>query len=358
MITKIDLYDLRLPLITPYGNSMGILREFTSVIAVFHDEQGNFGLGEATPAQPEYQEETPESVWTFVTNHAQQLLGKEPDAAYEYLATYKKKYPFACTSFMTAIEELKRDSSITVAEEVHFPLAGIINPKEGESLEEHVEKRISEGYKTLKVKVGYEVDKDIAKAKKVQNIVGDRAVIRFDANQAYTYEDAVKFVTNIDPYNVQLLEQPFDCGVWDAMVELKKISKIPLMLDESIYSEEDVRISGEKKCTDFIKFKLMKSASGRNLAKEITLAGNYGITALIGNGVSTDIGCYQESVIGFRNKITFAGEQNGFLKPVKTLFANQLIFENGNMIIPQGFSRELDMDVVEFYSIQEAHYSV
>lgn len=355
-IEKINLYDVRLPLITPYGNSMGTLYEFTSIIAVLTGEDGSFGLGEATPAQPEYQEETPESVWRFVTEHGKKLIGKELDEAYEYLLHYKQKFPFACTAFMTGIEELKRDASIVPAEEIRFPLVGIVNPKEGEGLEEHIERRLEEGYKTLKVKIGFQIDKDIQKAQKIQKLVGDRALLRFDANQAYNYEEAVRFVTEVDPYQIQLLEQPFDCGVWKDMTRLRQISKIPLMLDESIYNESDVELAGKGRCADFIKFKLMKSSSGGLMTKEIETARNWNIEPLIGNGVATDIGCYQESVIGHQNHVVYAGEQNGLLKPRDTLFAKKLSVENGDMVIPKAFDRALDLEKVRFYSIQEEVY--
>ena len=52
MISKIDCYDMRLPLRVPYGNSLGVLTEFTSIIAIVTDENGKYGMGEGTPAQP------------------------------------------------------------------------------------------------------------------------------------------------------------------------------------------------------------------------------------------------------------------------------------------------------------------
>ena len=356
MIRTIDLYDVRLPLVTPYGNSMGVLDKFTSTIAIIRDDFGKFGIGEATPAQPGYQEETPESIWKFVTAQAKKLIGLELGEAHEKIAAERRKHPFACASLLTGIEELQQETSFHL-EEIRMPLTGIINPKEGESFEEHVERRLEEGYQTLKIKIGFEIEKEISKAKKLQALVGDRAWIRFDANQAYNYEEAVRFVTEVDPFQIQLLEQPFASGVWKKMEQLKKISKIPLMLDESIYSEEDVQKAGTTGCADFIKFKLMKSSSGRYMSREIAQARNYGITALIGNGVATDIGCYQESMVGYYNGIKEAGEQNGFLKPVETFFSQKLGFEQGNLVIPKGFTRELDLEKVRYYSIAESHFT-
>lgn len=356
MIKSIDLYDVRLPLVSPYGNSKGVLEKFSSTIAVLKDESGNFGIGEATPAQPECQKEMPEDVWQFVTAQAKNLVGLEFHEAYEKLIAERSRHPFACASLLVGIEELQKEIPLGL-EEIRMPLVGIINPKEGESFEEHVARRLEERYQTLKIKVGFEIDEDIAKAKKLQKLVGDRAWIRFDANQAYHYEDAVRFVTEVDPFQVQLLEQPFPSGEWDKMRELKKISRIPLMLDESIYDEKDVLKAGLTGSADFIKFKLMKSSSAKYMSKEIELARSYGITALIGNGVETDIGCYQESVIGYYNGVKEAGEQNGFLKPVENFFAQKLGFEQGNIVIPKGFTRELDLEKVKYFSIAERHFA-
>lgn len=356
MIVSVDIYDLRLPLKVPYGNSLGILQEFNTFLTVLTEEDGRVGMGEGTPAQPGYQWETPESIWGFVESKASEVLGKSAEEAHALLMGSKNEFPLACTSYLTALEELRQAPVLTMPQEgVRLPLVGIVNPPQGSSLESHLEQRLRQGFTTLKVKVGFAVDEDIRKVQKIQAVVGDAAKLRLDANQAYTPEEALRFVNSVKPDNIELLEQPFAARAWEPMRELAPRSPLPLMLDESIFNEEDVRRTGQDGCAQFIKFKLMKSASAVSMQQQMEMARGYGIKVLIGNGVSSDLGCYHESLIAARCGVAFAGEQNGYLKPVCPLFREPLGFADGHICIPAGYKRELDPDVLQKYSREQRH---
>ena len=356
MISKIDCYDMRLPLRVPSGNSLGVLTEFTSIIAIVTDENGKYGMGEGTPAQPGYQHETPEGIWEFVCEHSKKMLGLSVEQAHDKIMEQKDAFPFGSTIFLTALEEIQGAQVLTIPKEgLTFPLVGIVNPPKGVSLEDHLEQRLEEGYKTLKVKVGFGLEGDIEKVKKIQKIVGERALLRLDANQAYSFEEAYRFTHEINPFNIELLEQPFEAGIWEPMQRLAKDSPLPLMLDESIFNKKDVIQTGELQCAQYIKFKLMKSASAVAMTEEMQIAGDYGIKVLIGNGVAADIGCLQETLIGYHANCQAAGEQNGYLKPTVSLFSNPCGFENGNMVIPPNYHPVLDEDVLKKYSRAEFH---
>lgn len=356
MISKIDCYDMRLPLRVPYGNSLGVLTEFTTIIAIITDESGKHGMGEGTPAQPGYQHETPGGIWSFVCEQSKKIIGDSVENAHSKILKKKDVFPFGSTVFLTALEEIQGVTALEIpAEGVSFPLVGIVNPPKGMMLEDHLEQRLEEGYKTLKIKIGFGLEEDLKKVKKIQNIVGDRALLRLDANQAYTYEEAYRFTNEIDPFNIELLEQPFSAGVWNPMKRLSADSPLPLMLDESIFNKQDVIKTGKLQCAQYIKFKLMKSASAVAMTKEMSVANDYGIKVLIGNGVSADIGCLQETLIGYHANCHTAGEQNGYLKPIVSLFDNPMGFCNGNLIIPKDYCPMLDEEVLKKYSRAELH---
>lgn len=129
MISKIDCYDLRLPLKVPYGNSLGVLTEFTSIITILTDEHGKQGMGEGTPAQPGYQHETPEGIWNFVSEHAQKMLGTSLEQAKAQIWQQKQAFPFGATIFLTALEEMEGVPVLQAPlEGAAFPLVGIVNP--------------------------------------------------------------------------------------------------------------------------------------------------------------------------------------------------------------------------------------
>lgn len=359
MITAVDVYDLRLPLAVPYGNSMGVLTHFTTLLAVLYDENGTCGVGEATPAQPGYQHESPESIWQFLCDHAREALGLNAHEAIAAFRPFQKAYPFACTALITAAEELSNLELLQPPQqEMRFELVGIVNPPKGMPLEEHLEQRIAQGYRTLKVKIGFGVEQDIQKVKRIAACCAGRVKLRLDANQAYSFDDAVHLMRHVDPAEIELLEQPFDVDQWEQMQRLSRVATLPLMLDESIYGIEEVRRAGELGCAKYIKFKLMKSASAADMAEQIQAARSYGIQPLIGNGVAADVGCYHETLIGARCGVTAAGEQNGYLKPTAGLFVQPLEFEQGQMVIPTGYRRALNLLAIQANCIHQARYTL
>lgn len=64
--------------------------------------------------------------------------------------------------------------------------------------------------------------------------------LRVDANEAFSYEDAVKLIPELQQLGVELLEQPLPKTEWDAMKSLKRTSAIPLFADESCVEENDI----------------------------------------------------------------------------------------------------------------------
>ena len=70
-----------------------------------------------------------------------------------------------------------------------------------------------------------------------------------------------------------------------------------------------------------------------------------GMTPVLGDGVSMDIGCWMEACVAARS-ITNAGEMNGFLKAREQLFSRPLGFEDGAIVLPAGYWPEVDRRVL------------
>ena len=65
---------------------------------------------------------------------------------------------------------------------------------------------------------------------------------------------------------------------------------MPLMLDESIGGEEDLRRASGIPNVRYVKFKLMKSGSIARLRRLMARAAALGLGVVVGNGVAADIG--------------------------------------------------------------------
>lgn len=95
------------------------------------------------------------------------------------------------------------------------------------------------GIKTLKIKIGIDVERDVKTVGEIRSAVGDGVKIRVDGNQGYrSWRDAVSAINRMSEYNIAYAEQPVD-GL-DQMAEVSARCDVPLMADESAWTDRDV----------------------------------------------------------------------------------------------------------------------
>jgi L-alanine-DL-glutamate epimerase-like enolase superfamily enzyme len=192
-----------------------------------------------------------------------------------------------------------------------------------------------EGYQTLKVKIGRNVDEDIVAAKALLDTLPEDLRLRFDANEAYDAPSAERFLLSLDHprrHLVELVEQPLPRKDWDAMARLCSLSPVPLMLDEAIDTKADIDRAAAIG-TQCIKLKLFKNGAPSDL---LVLAGHacgLGLRVILGNGVSSDIGCLMEGwAYASRPDLFFgAGEMNGFVKTRRPMLTNPPELRDGKL---------------------------
>jgi L-alanine-DL-glutamate epimerase-like enolase superfamily enzyme len=339
-VNQVAVYRVRQPLREPYHLAFGTFETFDTILTRVQVD-GRVGWGECT-ACPGYSTETPDEAWAFTTAHARTLLGLDPAAASAALLRHVEAAPFAVTGLVTAIEAAL--GALTPAAEVRFPLIGILSADALDALERSFWRQVEAGLTTVKLKVGFDVERDLVRTRFVQDLVAQApgVALRIDANQGYTLDQALRFVRGVRPDHVQLFEQPFPIDDWGSQVALAKQSPLPLELDESICTVEDAERAARLQCAQFVKFKLMKLGSAERLHAAIERARALGLRVVLGNGVAGEIGCAHEALIAARAGLDLAGEMNGFLKPRDRLLASAVGFAQGHIVVPAGALAEPD----------------
>ncbi len=117
---------------------------------------------------------------------------------------------------------------------------------------------VSRGFKVLKIKGGKNVDDDIERIMRVRENVGKSIELRFDANQGYNLEQAMKFVKETRRAKVELLEQPTPKGEPDLLGRVASEVAIPVMADEGLMTLRDAFRLARRDLADMINIKLMK----------------------------------------------------------------------------------------------------
>ena len=353
-LESITLHRIELPLRVPYKLAFGPVTHFDTLIVNVTDTNGNQGFGEATILTG-YTHETISASWDLIQELAQKLVVQSEDANQQLLDQYIVSDPFTVTALATAIELANHKSKFLNQSIASIPILGVVNAEALEDLELEIESLLSSGFKTLKVKVGFDVDKDSFKVKNVQKVLRERAKIRLDGNQGYTRTEAIRFIAQLNPSGIELFEQPCHADDWDSALAITKIANVPMMLDESIYGLEDIRRAADLNIATYIKVKLMKFGSFKNLINALTLISNLGMKPILGNGVAGEIGCWMEAQAA-RTHITNAGEMNGFMKPISSILQNPLQFKDGCISLEPSYLPKIDLNLVQKFRILSKQY--
>ena len=354
-LERIDVHRLRVPLHTPYRLSFGPVEHFDTLIVEVVDRDGRTGLGEATVLTG-YTDETIDDAWRIAREFARGLSESAHSDAAAAVVVLGARYPFTATAFGTALEMLQNGAWLRVAQPVRVPLLGLLHAEHEDAIATEFEQLLASGFRTVKVKVGFDALADAKRVKAVQRAVRGRARIRLDANQGYTAEQGVAFVRALEPADIELFEQPCAAGDWEAHLAVARMAPVPMMLDESIYGLPDIERAAELRAARFVKLKLMKCVTLERLAAALERIRALGMQPVLGNGVACDLGCWMEACIAAR-AIDNAGEMNGWLKARERLLAQPLRVEQGAIVLDPGFEARLDRERIAPYVVGSASYA-
>jgi L-Ala-D/L-Glu epimerase len=150
--------------------------------------------------------------------------------------------------------------------------------------EQMAAKIIAHPWPIYKIKMCKADDIDLLRAMRA---VTDKP-FRVDANEAFSYDDAIKLIPELQQLGVELLEQPLQKNEWDAMKELKNKSILPLFADESCVGENDVLKCSES--FDGINIKLTKCGGITPALRMIKQARELGLNVMMGSMNESSIG--------------------------------------------------------------------
>ena len=161
---------------------------------------------------------------------------------------------------------------------------------------------VAQGFKILKLKGGKDWELDAARIMDLRKRYGKRLKLRFDANQGYTIEEAVRFLKKVGGRrSLDILEQPTQAQYQLALKEVTARSAVPVMADEALLTFRDSFQIARQDVADMINIKLMKVGGVEAALKANAVAEAAGLEAMIG--------CMDESQISIAAGLALALSQ-------------------------------------------------
>lgn len=225
---------------------------------------------------------------------------------------------------------------------------------------------VKEGITTLKIKIGVEVERDVTLVREVRRAIGDAPRIRVDANQGYkTWREAVNAICRMTEIGISYAEQPVD-GI-RAMAEVSARCDVPIMADESAWTERDVTAIALAGAAQYLSVYYTKPGGLWKAKRLLTVAGAFGMQCDINGSAEMGIGnAANLHLAAAAPEITLAGtipttstaetERTRIAgrKYMDDIIRTPFEFVEGHLVVPNGpgLGIEVDEDKLRKYAVK------
>lgn len=288
-IKHVEVYRFSIPM-APFEIATGTMDYAQNTFIRVHTNTGIYGVGECS-AFPMIVGETQDTCLVLAKNFAQIWKGKDPldlDSRLGELDMYVAGNRTIKSAFDMALYDL-------AAKHADLPLYRFLGGKRRDivtditlgigSPEEMAEKAANlraDGAEILKIKVGKTPDSDLERIRSIRDAVGTDMRIRIDANQGWSFDQAVEVLTGLFEHDIEFCEQPMRSHNDYLLPVLRSKVKVHLMADESVYTHHDAeRLCRDGAC-DYINIKFSKSGGIREALRIQENAAAQGIPCMIG----------------------------------------------------------------------------
>lgn len=296
IITSIDIYRFSIPM-EPFVIATGTMDYAQNVFIRVNTDSSIYGVGECS-AFPMIVGETQETCLAMARDFAAIWKGKNPldlDERLDELNAYSARNSTAKSAFDMALFDI-------AAKNAGLPLYRFLGGEKrivetdmtigigaADDMADQAMKYQSQGASMLKIKLGKKPEDDLVRMQKIRNAVGNDMIIRIDANQGWTYEDALFCLNGMHDLNIEFCEQPLRTWYDDLLPELRRNTPVPIMADESCYNHHDARRLSKSGSCDLINIKFSKSGGIREGLRIHKAATEAGIPCMIGSMLESRI---------------------------------------------------------------------
>jgi len=213
------------------------------------DEAGNVGLGESYVWWPETGTSPNQIIEVIRQALARYVLGESPfsfericrrmDNNVARSEAAKGLLDMACYDLMGKVRG-RPACEIMGGKAEEIPMAALIPLMDAEGMVFLAKIFVDQGHRTLRLKLGHSKEEDAAIMQAMRKEFGKQVRIRVDYNQAYSPQEAVKAIQAIEPYDIDVAEQPVAAADFVGMAYVQKRVKTHLMAHEGCFSLSDI----------------------------------------------------------------------------------------------------------------------
>ncbi|WP_041625039.1 mandelate racemase/muconate lactonizing enzyme family protein [Stackebrandtia nassauensis] len=300
-ITAVTAAIVSADLHTPFVTAVRSTSTVDTVVVTVTDEAGNTGRGEG-PQTWRITGESLASVTACVEGPLRQVLvGRDPDDLNAILdevdtavvgnnvakaAVDVALHDLAAQRLGVPLARLLGGASLSVATDVTLAAGDV------PQLVAAAEKRVAEGFSTLKVKLGTDPAGDLERLAAVREAVGTGIGIRVDANQGWSAKQAVRIIRGMEDegLGIELVEQPTPARDLAGLAFVTSRVDTTIMADEAVATLSDLHRMIQLGAADAVNVKLTKCGGLRSGRVMLETARQAGIGTMVGSMMEGRLG--------------------------------------------------------------------
>ena len=297
LLRRIELRQIRLPLLHPFETSLGRTTERQIILVRVIDKDGAEGWGECVADEnPYYSEEWTESAWAAIGQFIGPLaVSTSFDSAGDVRSIFahirgnrmaKAAIESACWDLEARIRDMPLWKLLGgTGREIPSGVSIGLQPS-NEALIRKIEAELAAGYQRIKIKI--KPGHDVSLVEAVRSKFPDVPLMA-DANSAYRLEDA-RLLRDLDRFNLMMIEQPLAHDDIADHARLAQQLRTPICLDESIRSAADARHAIDLGACGVINIKMGRVGGHREAAEIEHVAREKGVPVWCGGMLEAGIG--------------------------------------------------------------------
>lgn len=359
----VDMFPFEVPLVTPFRIATMECAVARGVFVRLRTDVGLVGWGESTPLQaingetqatcmaalplliPVVVGEDPLSIAVLVERMEHVLPGHGAAASAIEMALYDLAGKAAGMPLWQMLGGAPRllatDQTIGIK-----PLAEAVAD---------AERIVSMGHRAIKVKVGSDVNEDVERVRFIRKSIGTAASIRVDANQGFRLEEALSFLKQIAPFDVEFCEQPVRRDDLLGMRCMNAKSPVPIMADESLFTPADaLHLLRERACSLF-NIKLSKARGILRGLEIAAIAEAAKVPCMIGGMIETRLGVTAAAHLGASRPIFQHFDLDAHMGHRTDVIVGGIRIERGEVVLPDsaGLGAEPDPTFLKRIPVME-----
>ena len=344
-ITGIEAIPVSIPFIKPFVVWRGVAKTKDHVIVKIHTDKGITGVGEASPFLY-YAPETLEDVVATIEKYMPGLvMGRDPfemEALDRIFHQTIDGHHFSKAAVEMALWDIVGQK---LGQPVYnllggkcrpdVPVAAILTAEEPVLAAEEARVYLNLGFTQFKIKIGFEFTHDMDKAAAVRQAIGPHCTLRVDAEECYDLKEALAAARELEKLGVELFSQPIPRHNYHDMSLLRTRTDLPILLDESIVTPEDVLLAVRLSTGDLVNIKVVKSGGILASRRMAAIAAAAGKSCLAGSMLEMGPGTLFAAHFAVSSaSVSLASEIIGPLLLADDLLENPVIYSDGALQVP------------------------